>query len=183
MVRESYPLRSDPPNISSAHLAPYTVITVSLTIFPVLHLVPPWLFCNHQSVLLNPFTGFTQPPGAPPLGNYQSVLSVCGSVSILFVSLFCASHSTCISEMLWCLSFSDWLISLSTILSRSIHAVAGSSQQPVRSTFYCAHFTDEKNKAQEGKGVCPRSCSWAVTHPGFKCSPIPMPLLFTCLWS
>ena len=43
------------PNISSIHLAPYLVITVLLTVFPVLYFTIPWLFSNYQSVL-NPFT-------------------------------------------------------------------------------------------------------------------------------
>lgn len=32
--------------ISNTHLAPYTVITVLLTIFPLWYFTPPWLFCN-----------------------------------------------------------------------------------------------------------------------------------------
>ena len=44
------------PNISSTHLAPYTVITVLLTVFPGLYFTSPWLFSNYQFVLLNPRT-------------------------------------------------------------------------------------------------------------------------------
>ena len=51
-----------------------------------------------------------------------SLFSVYESISILFVSLF-YSLGPHISEITWYLSFSDWLISLSIMLSRSIYAV------------------------------------------------------------
>ena len=44
------------PSISSPHLAPHTVITILLTVFPMLYFTTLWLFCNYQFVLLNPFT-------------------------------------------------------------------------------------------------------------------------------
>ena len=40
----------------------HRVITLLFTVFPLLYFTSPWLFCNYQSVLLNPFTFFTQPP-------------------------------------------------------------------------------------------------------------------------
>ena len=52
MVRQSYNLQRVPPDISSTHLTPYIVITVSLTIFPIVYFTSPWWFCNYQSVLL-----------------------------------------------------------------------------------------------------------------------------------
>ena len=32
------------------------------TLFPMLYFTSPWLFCNYQFALFNPFTFFTQPP-------------------------------------------------------------------------------------------------------------------------
>ena len=70
---------------SSAHLAPYTVITILLSIFSILHFTSPWLFCNYQFVLLDPFTFFTIPPNPFPSGNCQNVLCILESVSVLLV--------------------------------------------------------------------------------------------------
>ena len=69
MVRQLCTLQSGPPNISSAHLAPYIVITILFTIFPMPYFISSWLllFCDYQFVLLNPFTFFTQSPDAPPI--------------------------------------------------------------------------------------------------------------------
>ena len=61
------------PHNSSAHLAPCTVITILLTIFPVLYVPSPWLFCANQFVLFKPFIFFTQSPNPPPIWQ----LSVC----------------------------------------------------------------------------------------------------------
>ena len=54
-------------NNSGTHLAPYVVITLLLTTFPVLYFTSPWLFCNYQLVLLNPFIFFTHPFSRPPM--------------------------------------------------------------------------------------------------------------------
>ena len=84
--------------------------------------------------LLNPFTFFTQSP--KPLSLWQ--LSVCTLylwVYFYFISLFCSLDYT----YQWdhtVLSFSDWLISLSIVLSRSIHAVTKG-----KSSFFCFVFT------------------------------------------
>ena len=61
------------------------VITISLTICPMLYFTSPWLFCNCQFVLLNLCTFFTQFPSPLLLGNCQPVLCVNESVSIVFV--------------------------------------------------------------------------------------------------
>ena len=55
--------------------------------------------------------------------SYHSVLCICGSVYILCICLFC-SLDPHVSEIIWYLSFSDWLTSLSIMLSRSIYSVA-----------------------------------------------------------
>ena len=66
--------------------------------------------------LLISFSCFLSPTQSPlPLGNYPFF-----SVFVLFYSFFLIPH---ISEMMWYLSFCVWLISLSIILSRSIHVV------------------------------------------------------------
>ena len=52
-----------------------------------------------------------------------SLFHVSMTDSILLVCLFCSLHSSC-SEIIWYLSFTAWLISLSIIFCRSIHAVA-----------------------------------------------------------
>ena len=67
VIIQSYTLQSSPLDIFSTHLAPYMVIAILLTIFPMLHFISPWLFCNYQSVLLYPLTLFTQSPKPPPL--------------------------------------------------------------------------------------------------------------------
>ena len=50
------------PDTSSTHLAPYIIITILLTKFPVLYFTSP---CQYG--LLNPFTFFTWSPNSPPL--------------------------------------------------------------------------------------------------------------------
>ena len=72
----------------------------------------PMMLCDYQSVLLSPFSFSTQFPTPLPSGNRQSVLCVYGSISILFVYFVLSIPHV-----------SDWLISLNTISSRSIHAV------------------------------------------------------------
>ena len=71
------------PRISSTHLAPYIIIIILLTVFPMLYCISLWLFCNCQFVLLNPFT-FFHPVHQLPLsyGNYRSVHCFCEFVSI-----------------------------------------------------------------------------------------------------
>ena len=61
-----YTLQSDHPDISRTHLTPYIVITIILTIFPMLYFTSPWLFCNYQFVLLSPCT-FSPSPLSPSL--------------------------------------------------------------------------------------------------------------------
>ena len=51
VVRQPYTLQSVSPDISSLHLTPHTVITISLAHVPALHFTSPGLFCNYQFVL------------------------------------------------------------------------------------------------------------------------------------
>ena len=62
------------------------------------------------------------PPLYSPLVT-QSVLCFHACGSILFVSLHC-SLDCFIGEIIWYLSFTDWLISFNIIFSSSIHAIA-----------------------------------------------------------
>ena len=68
VIRHLYDLPSDPPDQSSPHLAPYTVITMLLTIFPVPYILHAHDYSvNRQFVLLNPFAFFTCPPKPLPI--------------------------------------------------------------------------------------------------------------------
>ena len=58
----------------------------------MLYFTFPWLFCNYQLALLNPFTFFIQLPNLSPF--YQSFLWIYDSVSILCVHLFCSLDFT-----------------------------------------------------------------------------------------
>ena len=83
-IRQSYSLQSSPPSISGTYLAAHIVSTTLLTIFPVLWLLCPWLFCNYQPVVLNP-SPFAPRPSTPlPSGSHQSVLCVWVCCCLLF---------------------------------------------------------------------------------------------------
>ena len=83
----------------------------------------PWVL--HVCSLTSPFTSFQSVPTSPPLSySCQSVPCFCASGSILPISLFCSLDSSYGSELIWSLSFTDWLISFSIIVPSSIHAVA-----------------------------------------------------------
>lgn len=41
----------------------------------MLYCTSPWLFCNYQSVLFNPFTSFTQAPPPAPLATIWLLFS------------------------------------------------------------------------------------------------------------
>ena len=56
-------------------------------------------------------------------GDHPLLLYIYESVSVLFCLFFCFFYIPHISEIIWCSSFSVWLISLSIILSRFIHVV------------------------------------------------------------
>ena len=70
---------------------PHTVVHVHgscayiYILFPVLYFTSPWLFCNLQFVLLNPFTFFCPTCNPLPLDNHQIILCIYDSVSVLLV--------------------------------------------------------------------------------------------------
>ena len=109
------------PGKSSVHLTPYVVVTILLTVFPLLYFTSLWLFCNYQFVLLNSFTFFTHPSNLP-LNWQMSKCSLYESIYILLVRLFCLLDSTYRWSHMAVVSVR--LISFSTVPSRSIHVVA-----------------------------------------------------------
>ena len=61
---------------------------------PYTVLYTPWLLCNCQFVLLNPFTFSPSPPNPSPLA-IISLFFIYESLFILFVHLFCSLDFTC----------------------------------------------------------------------------------------
>ena len=107
------------PFASSFPLAPNHCSPLPLAI-PHYHLCPRVI---HKCSLANFFTLFhLVTPSIIPSDSCQFVPFVHTSVSIVF--FYFVHKIQHISEMIRYLPFSDWLISLSLILSRSIHAVA-----------------------------------------------------------
>lgn len=96
-------------------MSPYNIVTIPLTIFPTLYFSS--LLLTHSITgslhLLPPHTHFSHALTALPVGNHQCVLCIMG----LFLLVVC--YILNISEIIWHLSFSVWLILLSTIPSRS----------------------------------------------------------------
>ena len=85
-----YKLPKWTPHKCSTHLTPYIVFTVLLIIFLMLEFTSPWLFCNCQFVLLNPFTFFIHtPPIWPPskccLYLWVYFCSACSFILVFFL--------------------------------------------------------------------------------------------------
>ena len=77
------------------------------------------------SLLLKALYLFYSVPWVLSSDKCQSVPCIHASVSIWSVSLFCSLGSRVyISEIIWHLTFSNWLFLLSIIFSRSIHVTA-----------------------------------------------------------
>ena len=107
------------------------------SLYPLLTVPTPFSCGNHHTVvclwfffvlggffLLNPFTFFHSAPQTPFPLTIVSLLLVSMTVSIL--SVYFVRQILHISEITQYLSFPDWLVSLSIILSRSIHVVTKS---------------------------------------------------------
>ena len=119
-VRQSWTSQRGHPNTSSAHLGLYIVITLLLTVFPMLYFMSLWLFYNSHMVLPNPFT-FFNPPTKPAPFCQLSVCSLYLWVCFYFVCLLCSLDSTYKwNHMIFVFI---WLILFSIIPSRSIHVV------------------------------------------------------------
>ena len=121
MTRHLYNLWSDHLDKSSSHLIPHISITILLTILPMLYSIFPCLllqlaFCMSQFLFL-PHSSLQLP------SHLTTISSLYQWVCFCFVcSLFCSSDSTykCnhMAFVFLCLT-----VSLSIILSRSIHVV------------------------------------------------------------
>ena len=133
MVKQSHTLRSGPSDISSTHLAAHIVIIIWLTTLPVLCFIFLLLYyfviINFHTLILlpfphlNPFTFSTWSPNPPLL--WQSPLwSLHLRVCFYCLFIYFVHWIPHISEIIWYLSFSVWLISLSITPSRSIHIVS-----------------------------------------------------------
>ena len=101
---------------------PHTVVHVS-----VLHICIPHTH-THVSYMwggcLIPSPTFIHPPKQPsPLRSF-SLFHASMPLFLFCLLVYFVLSILHISEIIWYLSFSDWLTSLSIILSRSIHAVA-----------------------------------------------------------
>ena len=97
--------------------------------FPLPHLPPAIL--PPLALSMGPLYMFLDDPSLP-LPHYISLPLPLGTVSLFFISmslvLFCSlvcfvDYVPPIGEVIWYLSFTTWLISLSIMLSRSIYAV------------------------------------------------------------
>ena len=99
VIRHLYNLWSAHPNKSSTHLTPYIVITILLTIFPMLYFNP-----HDHSVTTNLYFSIPSPlspisPTPLPSGNCQNVLCIYDSALVLLV-WFQIPH---ISEIMLCI--------------------------------------------------------------------------------
>ena len=79
-----------PSHNANTHLAPYIVITILLTIFPMLYFISQRLFCNCYFVFLILSNFFTQPSNPPPI----SQLLVCSLCLLVFLVYFLFLDST-----------------------------------------------------------------------------------------
>ena len=117
--------KSSPPPVRSLSINTVRCYRIINCIFPCYTTVSvTHLHCDF--VLLCPLIPFPVPhyttlPNPSPLET-TSPFSV--FISLLFCSILLCFYSPQISEIIWYLSFSTWLISLSIIPSRSIHVVA-----------------------------------------------------------
>ena len=104
VVRHLFNLGGDLPNNSSTQLAPHIVITILLTIFPVLYLISLGLLCNYQFALLNFLIFFIQSTNLLPSGNHQFDLCIHESVSVS--SAYFVLQIPHVSEITWYSSLS-----------------------------------------------------------------------------
>ena len=87
-------LHSASPGISSTQLAPYTVITILLTVFPMLYLLSQDYFVATNLCFLVPHVFHPVSLLPSPLAATSSLSCVCESASILFVHFFFYLEST-----------------------------------------------------------------------------------------
>ena len=115
-------------NYSCPHFTPPTQLLSSALPSPISHIqsFPSLLFLS-----MGPLYMFLDDP-SPSLPSYPPLPSPQVTFSLFFISmslvLFCllvcfVHYIPLISDIIWYLSFTAWLISLSIMLSSSIHAV------------------------------------------------------------
>ena len=116
-----------PPLPSLALLIPH----LPHSVFPLPHCLYPWWL--YTCSLTWPFPFFTPLSSSLlPSGHCQFILYFNDSSSILLVCF--VDYVPLLGEIIWYLSFTTWVISLSIMLSSSIHAVA-----KCRSSFFLLH--------------------------------------------
>ena len=141
MIQYLYTLQNNHHNKYSYHPSPYkvticflvmrtfkiyslgnfqTCTTILLTIVTKLYITSPWLiyFITESLSLLTPFYYFPTFSVPSPIE-----ITILPSVSMSFV-LFVHLLIVRLSKIIWYLSFSIWLISLSIMPWRSLHVVA-----------------------------------------------------------
>ena len=78
--------------------------------------------CTNVLWLINPFSIFHPVPSCSFLASL-SLFYVSKLLLLFCLLVYCAHYIPHIGEIMWYLSFTDWLNSFSMIISRSIHAV------------------------------------------------------------
>ena len=119
-------LQNDHHNKSSCHLSPFKLSQCYWPYRLCQTIITSLWFLSETFCFLISLTYFTHPPH-PTLFCQLPVccmylLIFCVVLLCLFISFVFEIPS--VSEILWCLSFSAWLIPLSIISSRTIHVVA-----------------------------------------------------------
>ena len=114
-------LWDDHHNQFSYHLSPFKVITILLTVFPILYSTSPWLIYNWNFVFLNLFYLFPSSPHSPLSWQSPVWFLYLWIFSVLFVHLFCFLDS--IYKWNHMVFVFLWLILLSIIPARSNHVV------------------------------------------------------------
>ena len=112
--------------ISDVPILPSFSIFHPTTALPSLWPSPLCCLCYGSCIYVRwliPSPSFIRSPHPLLSESCKSVLRIYASISILFVSLLFHQipHK---SEIIWYVSFSDWLISLSIIISRYIHTLS-----------------------------------------------------------
>ena len=88
-------------------MAPHIVIRILLTIFPVLYFTSPWLFCNCQFVLLNPFFYMISAHIHTPTRKYM-----CTHMYVIYVHVYVNTHITYMHTCIYVLYINMWMFAI-----------------------------------------------------------------------